>query len=96
MKALIAAGADINQGGKYQNSPLHWAAVGGRMECVEALLRAGADFSLGNQNDNRPLHWATYKGNLECVQVLIHMDSNRIPASTDGATLHPHRTVVLS
>ena len=47
VKALIAAGADINKK-TYEYSPLYMAAVTESLEIVEALLAAGADVNIYN------------------------------------------------
>jgi ankyrin repeat protein len=43
LKALIAAGANVNARDKEGNTPLHMAAYATRKEHVQALLQAGAD-----------------------------------------------------
>lgn len=48
--------------GKYGNTPLHWAAVGGRVPCVEMLLKHGANKSVCNHNGRTPRDLAAAKG----------------------------------
>jgi uncharacterized protein len=45
VRALIAAGADVNArfAGQHGETPLHWAASGDDVEVLDALLDAGAD-----------------------------------------------------
>jgi ankyrin repeat protein len=48
--------------GKYGNTPLHWAAVGGRVPCVEMLLKHGANKTVCNHNGRTPRDLAAAKG----------------------------------
>jgi hypothetical protein len=48
--------------GKYGNTPLHWAAVGGRVPCVEMLLKHGANKTVCNHNGRSPRDLAAAKG----------------------------------
>jgi ankyrin repeat protein len=40
---LLEAGADVDAGGEFDMTPLHWAAASGSEETVTKLLDAGAD-----------------------------------------------------
>jgi ankyrin repeat protein len=52
MRALIAAGADVNAFGTNGWAPLHMAAFINDIEAVKILLAAGADQSLRTQSDD--------------------------------------------
>ena len=49
IKALVAAGADVNARfiGPHAETPLHWAASSDDLEALDALLDAGADIEAG-------------------------------------------------
>jgi len=51
-------------------TPLHWAALKGHEEIVEALIDAGADLNTTNNLGRTPLHWAALKGHEEIVEAL--------------------------
>ena len=54
-------------------TPLHWAAAGGHLECMDALLNCGRNVVLDVQNKlgDTPLHQAAWKGQTEAVERLI-------------------------
>lgn len=62
VESLVAAGSNIDAQGKYGNTALHWAAVGGRVECVEALIRLSANKGICNHNGRTARDLATAKG----------------------------------
>jgi len=49
---------------------LHWAAVGGRIECVEALLAATANKAISNHNGRTPRDLAAAKGQASVEHLL--------------------------
>lgn len=65
-EVLIAAGADVNAGGR---PPLVWAAEEGNAECVACLLKHGAGKQ--PQSLNGALFSATTRGPIEAVQLLL-------------------------
>jgi ankyrin repeat protein len=71
MKALLEAGAHVNDKDEDGGTPLHWAAYKGHGECVTALLGAGADVNINDNYGLTPLHWAAYYGRGECVTALL-------------------------
>ena len=72
---LLEAGADPNRynptGGHSHCTPLHSAAVEGRLETVKALVEGGARFDIGDiHRDMSALAWAKYAGHGEIVEYL--------------------------
>jgi ankyrin repeat protein len=59
VKALIAAGAQLNIKSEYDSTALHWAAAYCYLEVVKALVSAGADIGAVeiNRLPNRAAVW---------------------------------------
>ena len=55
IKLLIAAGANINATDKDGNTPLHWAADGGRLANTRLLISMGANPNATNNKGRTPL-----------------------------------------
>jgi len=72
LKLLINSGADIEQRGHNDYTPLHWAAVHGDAESVELLLSHGADPNARTRIDEyeTPLEAAEQAGKREIVELL--------------------------
>jgi len=58
LKALIAAGAEVNARDKEDNTPLHMAAYAGKSEAARLLLEAGADVNAKSTGGRTPLSLA--------------------------------------
>jgi len=73
VKALIAAGADVNAAAKnpLKVAALHAAVAGGKLEIVRALLEAGADPNAQQQQGFRPIHEAGTKANRALAELLL-------------------------
>lgn len=72
VRALIAAGADVNIRDDYNNTPLHGEVKS--VECAKLLLEAGADPMARNKGKQIPLHCRTYSGrgaNIDVVRLLL-------------------------
>ena len=71
-KLLLIKGSKVNSGGKYPNSPLHFAATIGDIDIVQMLLDRGAKINAQNKLGDTPLHNAVKSKKLEIVELLIN------------------------
>jgi len=71
VRALIAAGADVNRRTKAGSSPLMVAAKFGRKDVVAELCEHKADVHASNQPGWTPLHAAADSGHPEVVAMLM-------------------------
>lgn len=73
VKALIAAGADVNAAAKnpLKVAALHAAVAGGKLEIVKTVLDAGADANAQQQAGFRPIHEAGMKANRALAELLL-------------------------
>ncbi len=66
VNSLINKGANVNATDQDGKTPLHWAAVKGHEEVVEALLgKHGIDVNLADKNKDTPLHSVLKKDNID-------------------------------
>ena len=73
VRALIAAGADVNAAAKnpLKVAALHAAVAGGKLEIVQSVLEAGADPNAPQQAGFRPIHEAGAKANRALAELLF-------------------------
>ena len=71
LKALIAAGADVNAKGKAGKTALLVAAENGQVDNVNLLIAAGADVNATDNRGSTSLIFAARLGSLDCVKALI-------------------------
>eukprot|EP01137_Pigoraptor_chileana_P009370 Opistho-2@57494 len=67
-------GAKVSSNGldKAGSTPLHWAANGGHLDCVQKLLeQPGVAVNVQNKLGDTPLHGASWKGHPEVVALLL-------------------------
>jgi Ankyrin repeats (3 copies)/Ankyrin repeats (many copies) len=70
MRALLDAGAPIDQRGRFGRTALQEAVIAGKTDAASLLLDRGADPNAPSQFGMTPLHWAAMKGWPEMVGLL--------------------------
>ena len=80
MDSLIAAGggADVNQQGAWDCSPLIYAAIWGHADLAETLLECGADASLIDVRGETALKHAVSEGQKETAAVIKRLAPVRV------------------
>ncbi|HYE86924.1 MAG TPA: ankyrin repeat domain-containing protein [Vicinamibacterales bacterium] len=86
VKALIAAGADVNAAAKnpLKVAALHAAVAGRNLEIVQAILDAGADPNARQQAGFRPMHEAGTNANRKLAELLLARGADPTLTSDDG------------
>lgn len=69
-----------------KRTPLHVAAAGGHVACVEKLLEHGADGEMRMAGGWTPAHCAAEKGNVEILQVLVDNGASVMKKDNTGDT----------
>jgi ankyrin repeat protein len=86
VRAVLKAGADVNQPEGDGATPLHWAAHRDSTELVRVLLGAGASAQAANDLGITPLHLAAANGNIETIRLLLEKRANANAAAASGVT----------
>jgi ankyrin repeat protein len=91
VKALLAGGANANDGGQAKDKRLDYgetmvmkAVDGGDMEILRALVDAGADVNKSTQYKIGPLASAARNGRLDMVEILVKAGANVNAVDTAG------------
>jgi ankyrin repeat protein len=86
VKALIAAGADVNAAAKngLKVAALHAAVAGGKLEIAKAVLEAGGDPNAQQQAGFRPIHEAGIKANRALAELLLKHGADPSLTSDEG------------
>lgn len=86
VKALIAAGADVNAHARnaLKVAALHAAVAGRNMEAIKAVLAAGADANAQQQAGFRPMHEAGANANRALAELLIAHGADPTLTNDDG------------
>ncbi|PBD16151.1 ankyrin repeat domain-containing protein [Wolbachia endosymbiont of Drosophila subpulchrella] len=91
VNSLINKGANVNATDQDGKTPLHWAAVKGHEEVVEALLKVnGINVNATDQGGKTPLHLAARDNNKEIVEALLKVNGINVNAQDkdDSTPLH--------
>src|SRR4029450_8386066 len=78
LKAMLAAGADVNAANPAGQTALMMAALMGRADIVPLLLEAGADIRLRDNHGFTALEWSRRRGFSDVTQLL----AAAVPPST--------------
>jgi hypothetical protein len=87
VKAIIAAGVDVNAKDQWGVCPLGAAAVSGHADCVKALVAAGANVNAKGNSDITALLAAALGGNSDCVKELIAAGADVNATDNKGLTV---------
>jgi ankyrin repeat protein len=68
---LLQYGAEWDKADSSGNTPLHFAAAYGWIECMELLLKVGADINAENSWRLTPINTAMLKNHEGCVKKLL-------------------------
>ena len=76
LKALIAAGANIDTPNNYGKTPAHWATRFGNIEALRLLINSGANIDAPDNKGKTPAHRAAQHGQIEALRLLINSGAN--------------------
>jgi ankyrin repeat protein len=79
IKSLLVDGANVNERGLSEESPLAWASITGRLEVAKVLIENGAD-------GWSPLHLASGNAHVEVVQLLLERGADTEIRNSEGRT----------
>lgn len=72
MQECLRNGVSVNGLDKAGSTPIHWAAHGGHMDCLQILLSVpNCQINVQNKLGDTPLHSAAWKGHAAVVEVLL-------------------------
>ncbi len=71
IKKFLKDGANINERGPKELTPLHWAAATGQIKAISLLIGKGAIIDSRDGYLSTPLHLAAFFGKNEAVDVLL-------------------------
>ena len=86
VKALLAAGVDVDARDANNNTELHWAADTGHDVMVSLLIQATASLNVQNNDGDTPLHLSAKAGHVTVVSLLIQATASLNVQNNDGDT----------
>ena len=86
MQFLIENGANADLANRYGWTPLHYAAIHNKPECVTLLLSHGVALNAVNKNGETALWRASYHGYLPIVKLLVEAGADTDRADNDAKT----------
>jgi rhodanese-related sulfurtransferase len=86
VRALIAAGSELNARNADGNNALWLACVGSHLDVISALIKAGIDIDNRNDNGATPLMYAASAGKAAVVERLLAAGASLTPETLDGFT----------
>lgn len=81
---------NINVSDRYDNDPLHIAAMKGYLPIVRCLLKHGADLDSKNEEEQTPLHLAAKYGRTNIVRELVKQDKNSVNDEDENSNTALH------
>jgi len=85
------SGADLNQTDSSGNTPVHYAAAYGWIDCLDLLIKAGADQNQANSRRLTPLTVSFLKKNFGCMKKLLSYPSTDVNCKDESG-----RTILMS
>jgi ankyrin repeat protein len=95
VKALIDAGADVNEKDVAGEAPLHIAVIEGYRDIASLLIEKGAEVNIGDARGLTPLHAAAWRGYRDAVVLLIASGAD-IDARENRDAVTPLHTAALA
>ena len=86
VKALIAAGADINANDDNGENALLWASAWNDWDCLNALIAAGADVNAKDNGGSTALSGLCFNGHVNCLKPLLDAGADVNAKDNDGRT----------
>ncbi|XP_049796805.1 protein roadkill-like isoform X3 [Schistocerca nitens] len=86
LRALVAAGADLNAWDEEKRTALQWAGMGGHVEAVRSLLEGGAEVGIRNIRQNTPLHAVADTGHAAVIRLLTSYSADANARGNLGRT----------
>ena len=83
----VIRGKDVDEADLYGATPLHWAALKSRLDCMTILLKNGrANADIANNDGATPLHISAECNSMECVSLLMKHGVAMDVTDADGRT----------
>ena len=86
LKALLAAGANVNVCDEEGHTPLFVACQNGNVDAVKLLSGAGANLNSARNDGAIPIGVASYNGHADVVKALLEDGANIDAATKSGVT----------